>query len=215
MRSRAVPPVLGAALLALALGLLPPGARAEAPAPAAPAEPSPPPAPPRWGFLVRGGYFGLPDPIADRIFAEHPPVDGWFAGAEIRYHGPDGPRGVASLGLAVDRGSFEAAGLWREDEQDEAVFSAGSIDFTAVTLTAYWSILPSWFLHPYLGLGIGAGYYRGSYVEDGEPITVNTWLPVVTLPLGVTIEIGERLNLAAEVRFIDGISVGGVLQALF
>ena len=73
-----------------------------------------------WGLLVRGGYFGLPNSIADELFVQHPDIAGTSFGAEIRYHGEGGGRGVASIGLAVDYATAKADGIWQADESDTA-----------------------------------------------------------------------------------------------
>ena len=62
---------------------------------------------------LRGGYFGVPNFIADELFYQHPDIAGSSIGAEIRYHGEDGGRGVSSIGLAVDYATAEADGIWQ------------------------------------------------------------------------------------------------------
>jgi len=208
-------------------GLLPaPGY--EAPAPgvvptAAPPAPAPAPVAAKtgqgdntsWGLLLRGGYFGLPDPFADRLFLQHPEIAGSSFGAEIRYHGEDGGRGVASVGLAIDSATAEANGIWQEDASTAPIKGAGEISMLAFTLTGYWSLLPSWFLHPYVGLGIGVAHAQGHYLNETERVEVDYWVPVVHIPVGLALELGERLQLAAEARFIDGFALGGALQVRF
>jgi hypothetical protein len=183
---------------------------------AAPAEPAKAPPPgPEWGVLARGGYFGLPNLIADKLFRQHPAVNGSIYGAEFRSHGAGGARGIASVGYAVDHGSAEADGIWQAEPTSKPVAGKGNIEFTAFTVTGYLNILPSFFLHPYVGLGIGAGYYTGMYRKDNDIVRVKSWMPVLTLPLGLTLEISRNVNLSAEARFIDGIQAGGAIQALF
>lgn len=169
---------------------------------------------PVWGVLVRGGYFGLPDFIADELFVEHPGVEGSNYGAEVRYHGNGGGRGIASIGLAIDTATARADGIWRQDESKSPKAASGEISLLAFTLTGYWSLFPSWYLHPYVGLGIGLAYVKGRYTDE-EPIEVNEWLPVVHIPVGLAVELGKHLQLSVEGRFIDGIAYGGALQVRF
>jgi hypothetical protein len=198
--------------------------------PSPPPPPPPPPAaavdtreaPPRrdgddtsWGVLARGGYFGLPNYVADKLFTEHPEVTGSSVGGEIRYHGAGGGRGIASLGIGVESAAAKAAGDWQKSETDQLKHVTGEIKMLSVTMTGYWSIFPSWYLHPYVGLGIGVAHAVGSYKDQEEKIEVDYWIPVVHVPIGVAIELGQYLQLAAEARFIDGIALGGALQVRF
>jgi len=167
-----------------------------------------------WGVLLRGGYFGLPNVIADELFAQHPDVEGSNCGAEIRYHGNGGGRGIASVGLAFDFARARADGTWQQGASDTPVQASGEISLLAFTLTGYWSLLPSWFVHPYVGLGIGLAYVTGRYDGNGT-IEAEEWLPVVHIPVGMAVELGKHLQLAVEGRFIDGIAIGGALQVRF
>lgn len=211
--------------------VLPP-ATAEAPVPAAPeAEPAivvpepaaPPPAAPArrqaddtsWGVLARGGYFGLPDVIAETLFRQHPKVSGSTYGGEIRYHGEGGGRGGASIGLAVDACEAEGTGIWQTDESDAPAAAGGTIKMIAVTVTGYWSLFPSWYVHPYFGLGIGAGFLEGTWQNSTDRTEVTTVIPVIHIPVGLAFELGKRLQLSLEGRFIDGFTAGGSLQLRF
>jgi len=231
----AVPCAAAAAAPPATPGAAPPAAKAAAGAdtPAAPGAPAAapaiaeePPSPatqgvsarreaPPMGLIVRGGYFGLPDTLADRLFRMHPKVSGSIYGAEFRYHGAGGGRSVGSIGVAIDRATTEANGLWQTDEFDEPWAASGKIDMTAITVTGYASILPSWPLHPFVGLGIGAAYLKGSYRKDDDQVNVDAWFPAVHIPVGLALELGDRFVLAAEARFIDGIAAGGHLEVRF
>lgn len=208
-----------------------------APSPAAPAPPAPSPAPPpriaepapppsrtaivterksaHWGVLLRGGYFGFPDAVADELFRQHPEVSGYIAGIELRYHGDGGARGVLSIGLALDYGTTEARGIWQIDEFDKPTAASGEITMTAATVTAYWNILPKLPLHPYVGFGLGVAYLEGNYITDDDLFEVSTAFPAVHIPAGIAVELGERFWLSAEARFINGIAAGGTLQVRF
>lgn len=169
----------------------------------------------RWGVLARGGYFGLPDTIADDLFRQHPKVKGSFFGGEVRYYGDAGRRGFSSLGLAVDSATVEGDGIWQTDEYDSPAAIGGTIKMLSFTVTSYWTAFPSWYVHPYIGLGIGAGYFKGNVSTEDELTEVTVVLPVVHIPLGLAIELGERFQISVETRFLDGITAGGVLQVRF
>ena len=168
-----------------------------------------------WGLLVRGGYFGLPDFIADELFVQHPDIAGTSIGLEFRYHGDDGGRGVSSIGLSVDYATASAAGDWQESASDEIVTANGEISMLAFTITGYWSMLPSWYVHPYVGLGIGVAHAKGYYVSETERVDADVWAPVLHVPVGLAVELGKTFQLAVEGRFIDGIAIGGALQVRF
>ena len=206
---------LTSALLLAALVAAPAAAAAE------PAAPEAAPAPPagddgtRWGLVARGGLFGVPNLVADEFFAQHPDIEGAFAGAEIRYFGDGGGRGVSSIGLAIDHGEGDADGTWQADDDDKPTVAEGSVKMTAVTLTGYWSLFPSWPLHPYVGLGLGVGWFEGEYANEDGPIREEGWLPVVHVPVGLALELGRSLQLSAEARFIDGFTGGAALLLRF
>lgn len=168
-----------------------------------------------WGIVGRGGWFGIPDSVAGQLFERHPSISGWIAGAELRYFGDGGRRSVSSVGLAIDHGSAEADGIWQAEKTDSPKQASGSATITAVTLTAYWTLFPSWVVHPYLGLGIGAAHIDGEYENEDGPVTAEGWLPALHVPLGIAVELGEGVQLSVEGRFIDGFTAGGALQLRF
>jgi opacity protein-like surface antigen len=169
----------------------------------------------RWGIAARYGYFGVPDVVANELFVQHPAIEGTMYGGEIRYHGEGGGRGVASIGLAVDTGSTKTDGIWQAEATDPPKATSGEIDLLAITVTGYWNILPSWPVHPYVGIGLGVAHIKGSYQSDDDLVEVDYWVPAVNLPVGLAVEFGEHFQLSAEARFIDGISVNGVAQVRF
>jgi opacity protein-like surface antigen len=197
----------------------PPALEIAPPAPAVAAETAPHPGKrvddTSWGLLLRGGYFGLPDVIADQYFNQHPKIEGTIYGGELRYHGEGGGRGGASIGFAVDSGSAKADGIWQPRETDPPKATSGEISMLAITVTGYWSLFPSWYVHPYFGIGIGAAHLKGSYQKDDDLTDVDIWFVALHVPVGMAIELGPRFQLSAEARFIDGISAGGALQVRF
>ena len=169
----------------------------------------------RWGIMLRGGAYGVPDWLLDQLFKEHPSVDGTMGGVELRYFGSSGHRGAFSVALTVDVGKTEGEGLWQENAGDVPVVGGGKVDLAAGTLTAYLDIKPQSRLHPYIGLGLGVGYAEGTYIRDGEEITVDEYVPVIHIPVGLVLALGEHAALGIEGRVIDGISYGGFLQLRF
>ena len=190
----------------------------ESPAPAAAAAETEAPDDTSWGLLVRGGYFSLPNSIADQLFVKHPAVTGPIVGAEIRYHGADGGRGVASIGLAVDYVTTTTYGEWQYNNSTQAMTGDGTINMLAVTVTGYWSMFPTWYVHPYIGIGVGVAHATGQYQDNQDRnqwVSADYWVPAVHVPVGLAIELGKGLQLTIEGRFIDGTSLGGAIQARF
>lgn len=165
-----------------------------------------------WGIVLRGAYFGLQDQIADRLFRQHPKISGMTYGAEYRYQGEDGAASWTSVGVAFDYCSVKADGLWQSDATRAPEAGGGDFRLYALTLTGYWNIFPTWYVHPYLGIGIGAAYAEGSYQDGTELVKVSYLVPVVHVPVGLAIEFGPRFQLAVEGRFLDGVALGGSLQ---
>jgi opacity protein-like surface antigen len=170
---------------------------------------------PGWGLKLRGGFYGVPDWILDMLFEEHPGVDGTMGGIELRYFGSSGPSGAFSVALTVDAGKTEGEGVWQEEAGDVPVVGGGEVTMAGATLTAYLDIMPSSPFHPYVGLGLGVGYAEGTYIRDGEKVTVDEYVPVIHLPVGLSLALGEHLALGVEGRVINGISYGGFLQLRF
>jgi hypothetical protein len=168
-----------------------------------------------WGVLVRGGYFSLWDGIADELFVEHPELTGWNVGAEIRYHGEGGGRGIASVGLAIDSVSVSAKGDWQHDETDPLVAGEGEVRMLAISLTGYLNLFPSWYVHPYVGLGLGVALATGHYTDETQRVDADYFVPVVHVPVGLAVELSEGYQLAIEARFNDGLAIGGALQMRF
>lgn len=181
------------------------------PVPAGAEEPSPP----RWGLGFRAGYYGVPDWILDRLFEEHPSVDGSIVGVEFRHYGSGGPRGIFSVGLTLDVGQADGVGVWKENGDSIPVTGGGDVNIAAGTVTLYWDLWPGKSLHPYFGAGAGVGYADGSYVEEGEEINVKEFVPVIHIPVGLVLNLGETFSVGLEGRIIDGISWGGIVQLRF
>jgi opacity protein-like surface antigen len=168
---------------------------------------------PSVGLVARVGYFGLPDVIADQLFSQHPEVDGTIYGGEIRFL--SGGRSVFSYGFAVDYGETSAYGIWQTDESSAPQAGSGDISMLAFTVTGYWNIIPAGAIRPYIGLGVGIGYFEGTIQEEADVVEVDTLLPVLHIPIGLALELGEHVQLALEARIINGVAAGGSLQIRF
>ena len=172
-------------------------------------------APPEWGIGFRAGTYGVPDWVLDQLFEEHPSVDGSIVGAELRWYGENGPQGLFSVGLTLDVGQAEGTGIWQETSRSTPVAGGGTIDIAASTVTLYWDYWAWRSIHPYVGLGAGLGWAKGSYVEENEDVTVKEFIPVIHIPVGLAFDLGETFRLAFEGRVIDGWSWGGLFQIRF
>jgi opacity protein-like surface antigen len=171
---------------------------------------------PQWGVGARVGTFGVPNQILDKVLEKHPGIRGALFGAEIRYLGDGGPGGNLSVALTADAGSTEADGVWQQDPEDKPSSGRGSLEMQAVTLTVYWDLFASSPVHPFVGLGGGVAFIQGSYRDgDGDEVRIDDYLPALHLPVGIVFQLGPTVTLRAEARFIDMISLGGMLMVNF
>lgn len=170
---------------------------------------------PGWGVGVRYGSFGVPDKIADRFLDEHPSISGSISGIELRYYGSGGPSGSLSIALTVDYGFTSAEGLWKKDTWSKAVYAEGELNMLAATITGYWDIFASMPLHPYAGIGFGYAMVDGSYMEEAGEVNISEGLPALHLPVGLALNLGDRLTIRAEARIINALSLGGCLMINF
>ena len=153
----------------------------------------------------------------------------WFlvAGIVVNFFAPSGIVNLILMKLGASeltyfvtkpewfRPIFIGTGIWQETSQSTPVAGGGDIDIAASSLTLYWDF---WFwnrIHPYVGLGAGIGYAKGSYVEENDDITVKEFIPVIHIPVGLAFDLGETFRFSLEGRVIDGWSWGGLFQIRF
>ena len=85
----------------------------------------------------------------------------------------------------------------------------------AFTLTGYWSLSPPGTSTPTSASASASPTPRGTTRTRTERKDADYWVPVLHVPVGLAVELGKRLQLAIEGRFIDGIAIGGALQVRF
>jgi opacity protein-like surface antigen len=166
-----------------------------------------------WGIGVKGGYFGVPDFVLDRIFEEHPSVSGSTFGIEARYYGRTDK--VFNLSLSLDYGTFSSDGYWRKEAADERKYGKIEGSLVSLTATAIWNILPTKTVNPYLGIGLGVGQLKGTGKSEDEEESVSATVPVLHIPLGINIRPSDRFHIDLEGGFRDGIYGTGGLRILF
>ncbi len=94
--------------------------------------------------------------------------NGTLVGLELRWY-PSGENGVWSLGIGIERTSFEVTArgestLFLEGDIRVDLIPAGTIrlEVPLVFLTSQWTLFPSWRFRPYIGLGAGISPLRGT-----------------------------------------------------
>ena len=170
----------------------------------------------RWGIGIHGGYFGVPDFILDRVFAEHPSVSGSTFGIEARYYGDKGPDRIFNWLFSLDYGKFSGDGYWKEEEGDDLEYGKIDVSLISFTATALWNILPTKPVNPYIGIGIGVGLLKGTGKSQDEPEeSVSATIPVLHIPIGLNIKASDKFHINLEGGFRDGFYGIGGARMLF
>lgn len=170
----------------------------------------------RWGIGIHGGYFGVPNFIFDKIFAEHPSVSGSTLGIEARYYGDKGPDRIFNWVFSLDYGTFSGDGNWRKEEKDKLKYGKIDVSLISLTATALWNILPTQPVNPYIGIGIGVGQFKGKGKSEGEPEeSVSATVPVLHIPVGLNIKASDNFHISIEGGFRDGFYATGGARLLF
>ena len=170
-----------------------------------------------WGLLAARRLLRPPGLHRGRALRAAPRRStGSTFGAEIRYHGEGGGRG---------RHEHRPRGRLRHGRGARAPGS-GRVGRSLTTRAARSSMLaghPDRLLEP-LPLLVRPPLRRRRHrrraprrelQKEDDLTTADIWIPVVHVPVGLALELGKRLQLAVEGRFIDGIAVGGALQVRF
>lgn len=187
---------------------------------------------PKFGISVKSGWFGIPKKLIDAVkldiitideipyaLVKKPYIEGEVYGFELRYYGKKGIRSGYSSVLSYERNSIKGEGLW-EREIGYGIFG-GTLSSNSHTLTfsTQFDIFPSFPIHPFFGLGIGASYlsYKVELLttEKGEEIRKlgkdKVIIPVFHFPVGFRLYIGEIADLKLETGFKNGFYlIGGI-----
>ncbi|MEK6692397.1 MAG: hypothetical protein AABY44_03110 [Nitrospirota bacterium] len=169
----------------------------------------------RWGIGFHAGYFGMPDFVLDRFFAEHPSVSGATMGIDIKYYGDNGQDRSFNWLFSLDYGKFSGDGYWKVEEGDALEYGEIEGSLISLTATAIWNIFPTKMLNPYLGIGLGVGYLDGVGRTRDEEEEVSQFVPVVHIPIGLNLKASEKFHLNVEGGFRDGIYMVGGIRILF
>lgn len=187
---------------------------------------------PKFGISVKGGWFGIPEMLIDAMkldiitidkipygVSKKPYVEGEVYGVELRYYGKKGLRSGYSTIISYEKNYLKGEGMW-EREIGYGIFG-GTLSSESHTLTfsTQFDIFPSFPIHPFFGLGLGASYlsYRVELltIEDGEEVRKigkdNLIIPVFHFPVGLRLYIGEKIDLKMESGFKNGFYfIGGL-----
>lgn len=158
-------------------------------------------------------------------------------GFEVRFF-PGGKEGSFSLGLSYERNNFKGELSGSYQEQGGEVRAEGFFDLRphSFNFSIRWDLWPTARVHPYIGLGFGAGplngilssqiittYPNGSVVaEDPEEKTLEeildededeafplSFFPIIHLNFGLRGEITDNVYLLAEFALYDGLIFRG------
>lgn len=191
---------------------------------------------PKYGISLKGGWFGIPEKLIDAMkldiitidgipyaVVKKPYVEGEVYGVEFRYYGKKGIKSGYSTIISYEKNFLKGEGMW-EREIGYGIFG-GSLNSESHTLTfsTQFDLFPSFPIHPFLGLGLGASYlsYRVELltIEEGEETRKigkdNLIIPVFHFPAGIRLNIGKRIDLKVETGFKNGFYFIGIFSLNF
>ncbi len=174
---------------------------------------------PRWGVGFKISSFGIPNSLLDNFVHEHPTLAGQSFAFELRSYGARGPKSATGVLFSLEYSKISGSGFWRENEDNRQLDLEGEISQINLTATVIIGIFPSFVVHPYLGFGLGIGkglvWSEGIYTDEASESAVkdtylkNLVLPVVHLPLGIMINIANKVEIRIEGGFKNGFYLGG------
>ncbi|MBI1865042.1 MAG: hypothetical protein HYR98_04840 [Nitrospirae bacterium] len=161
---------------------------------------------------VHAGIYSI-NKFLDYAMDEHPSVNGPIFGAAILLGEKDA---VTKHRFSLDFVSADGQGNWRKgsDSGDGKV----DIGLTTLTYAALFNIGPSWPVNPYIGIGAGVAYVTADASSTGtktDSVSAKVWIPAVVVPVGIRAKLGDRVTLAVEGGFLDGLYVTGNLRFAF
>jgi len=169
-------------------------------------------------------YIGIPDMILDPLLVEHPEISGISYALEIRSFGRKGLHSRISGLYSLEYSRVRGEGTWRVQEDDLRKSGWGRLTQYRLSATLILSVLPGLVVHPYFGLGIGIEkaflLSEGSYADElgteiNERFEGDRILPVLHLPLGLSLNFDNRYELRIEGGFKNGFYLGAGLQVVF
>lgn len=168
--------------------------------------------------------FGIPNQLLDLLLYEHPQISGTAMGLEIRSYGEKGLKSVFSGLYCFEYSKMSGEGPWRYNQQDRQLNGSGEVVQISVTASILLHMFPSFPVHPYIGAGIGIGrisiWSEGSYQDEfGTTIKDSTnqsyIVPVGHIPIGITANIMDKVEIRLEGGFKNGFYFGGSASYIF
>jgi len=180
---------------------------------------------PKWGVGLRLSGFGVPNFLLDKFAFEHPTLSGFDASFEVRSFGVKGPRSSIGALFSLEYSNMSGKGFWRENEDSRQLEVEGGLSQVNLTATVLIGILPSYVVHPYIGFGLGVGrayIWSEGYYTDEDPLLVeketyvkSLIVPVVHIPIGIMINIKNKVEVRIEIGFKNGVYLGGGAVYIF
>jgi hypothetical protein len=179
---------------------------------------------PRSGVGIRLSSFGIPNKLLDLLVYEHPRVNGSSYAFEIRSFSIEGQHSIFSGLFAMEYSSMSGQGTWRLEQSDNRLTGSGEIKQIGLSATILMHMFPSLPVHPYFGGGIGIcrasiwaeGVYSDSLgTEIKDSYKENLYLPVIHIPIGIKINIYEKVEVRFEGGFKNGFYFGAAAAYCF
>lgn len=179
---------------------------------------------PTTAISFKAGSFGVPDVLLDVFIVEHPPVTGINYAFEIRTFGTRGLKSPFTGLYSFEYNRMTGDGFWRVEQQNRRLKGSGEITQLSLTATVILNLFPKLPIHPYFGAGIGVTkvnvWSEGSYNDElGTEITETfdkTYiLPVAHLPIGISVNIMNKIEIRVEGGFKNGFYLSGCVGYCF
>ena len=161
---------------------------------------------------VNFGKFFIAESFESSFLYQYQPINGNGVGIKIKRFKKDGIKSTFYSVYSLRIFDLRGGGIWRQKENDyptQAYFKMNQINFT---YSAILNILPSFVVAPYIGIGIGVGvakfegnrYYIDQWQEHDESYKYQSLIPVIKLPMGISIRPNNNFEIEIEGGFENG-----------
>ena len=161
---------------------------------------------------INYGKFGFINSLLNASLSEYPNISGDGIGIKIKKYGDDGVKSTFYSVYSLRIFEYRAGGFWRANADDYRIkgfFKMKQVDFT---YSAILNLIPSFRVTPYIGIGIGVGIailnaeadYRDKWQEHNDLYNYQALIPIVKLPVGLSIRVNNEIEVEIEGGFENG-----------
>lgn len=162
-----------------------------------------------YGVSLNYGSFGAPEYLLDPFLLTYPAVRGEGFGINVKKYGREGLASPYTTFYSLRISEVTSGGLWRVDEEDYLVKGEFTLRQVLFAYGVHLNFFPRAFLSPYLGVGVGLGVgdlsakgtYRDGSEEHQDSYRYKSVVPVIKVPLGLTLRPGGGVEVEVEGGF--------------